>query len=115
MHADVVDSSPQPVRIVVRWAHGPNQGISPPQFTIDLLEKIAYEESGRSQEIDDVILVLSASVQRVQNISSQISPARAQSALLDLMHCCGIDVLSTVAHYLHVAISHFKRSLLSLH
>jgi len=81
-------------------------------FILTAKYNIAYEESARAREIDDVILVLVASVSRVEVMASD--PRSELVHQMENIRYSGVELLSAVVDYLTQAIAHFKQGFLSI-
>jgi hypothetical protein len=66
----------------------------------------------RTDEIDNAILVLFASIQRIQFLKPDQSILELQPACIEQITCCGLNLLTAVVEYLSLAVWHFRRGLL---
>jgi hypothetical protein len=69
----------------------------------------------RTDEIDNAILVLFASIQRIQLLNPDQALAALQPACIEQIACSGLNLLTTVVEYLSLAVWHFRRGLLGYH
>lgn len=79
------------------------------QFQLcSLTAQVAYDESGRSEEIDEVLNILLIAVHRVQLTAN--FPKDLPMAQLESVHCAALDLCSSVMEYLAIALKNLERS-----
>ena len=76
-----------------------------------MFTQIAYEESGREEDIEQTMTELSSAIHRIQ-LTKDFQASESIQAV-ETLHCAAIKLLEAIVVYLTVALARLERSFVS--